>query len=152
MPFRFRLISLLRIRAVREELERERLLVSQLKCREAEYALLQLHSRTLQSREAFLGADRAINGSQLHFFEACSAEDQKAETVAKTKLAAAVKERDSQRYRFELAHKDSAVLEKLQERHRKDFQIQESRKEQRSLDEAFTLAKGLQTRQGLPND
>lgn len=145
-------MSLLRIRAVREELERERLLVSELRFRDAENALRDLQNRTLQSREAFLGTDVAINGSQLHFFQACRAEDRHAETVAGMKLAAAAKERDSQRYRYELAHKDSAVLEKLQERHRKEFQKQEARQEQRRLDEAFILARGLQTRQGLPND
>ena len=152
MSFRFRLMSLLRLRAVREELERERLLVSQFKFCEAEKALLDLQNRTRQSREAFLRADVAVEGSQLHFFQACNAEDRQAENTAKTILAAAEKERDSQRYRYELAHKDSAVLEKLQERHRKGFQKQESRTEQQRLDEAFTLAQGLQTRQGLPND
>lgn len=152
MPFRFRLKSLLRIRAVREELEQERLLLCQLRSREAEDALRELQDRAQKSRDAFLGADVAINGSQLHFLQACGAENSQAEAIAKSAHQTAEKQRESQRRRYEQAHRDCAVLDKLQEHQWKEFREQEARKEQQRLDEAFALAKGRPTRQGLPND
>jgi flagellar export protein FliJ len=142
MPFRFRLLPLLRIRAVREELERERLLLSQLRSRETENAMRGLQDRSQESRDAFLGADVAITGSQMHFFQACGTENSRAEAIAKSAHQAAQQLQESQRRRYEQAHRDCAVLEKLQERQWKQFREQEARKEQQRLDEAFTLSKG----------
>ena len=149
MVFHFRLAPLLRIRSLREELERERLLRESLKAREAEDRARKLSELRFETREAFLGAQAAFTGSELQFFANCSACSAIAEAGAKRSAAAAAISRDEQRKKYESAHRDSLILEKLRERQLEAFRLQEARAEQKRLDEAHLLVAGRTLRRSL---
>lgn len=152
MPFRFRLSSLLRIRAVREEIERERLQLSQLQVNDSIALLHNMQIRNSETRKASLETGSTITGTQIHFLEACAALAKEAETSAQKRLEQLANVRDLQQNRYRIAHKDFLVLEKLRERHWSEFRQQESRKEQKELDEVFSLVNMPATRQQMPGE
>lgn len=151
MPFRFRLTSLLRIRAMREELEQSRLQRANAERRLQESERTAFQEQKLRSRKSFLNSEEGITGSQLHFYGLCAAAEVTAGRELQQRLDRARECCEKQSAAYQAAHRDVAVLRRLEEKLRQQHLQLQKRKDQQSLDEAFTLAKAGATRHPLPS-
>lgn len=151
MRFRFRLDSLLRIRTLREDLERERLLVSQFqmdRSRQTVWERSRVHSET---RQGFLDRERMLSGSELHYLQSCLSNQKSSLRLAETELREQEESCTEQRKRYESAHQNAEVLRRLRERRWQSFCEELRRDEQKQMDELFRLSPKADTRQPLPS-
>lgn len=148
--FRFSLATLLRIRLLREEQERALLQEAQSKLSSAISEVARLHNLRKQAIETV--PPSCVTAAELQFVRMCGDVVLGAEKNAKQGALDQERRCDEQRKRYSSARMQKEILEKLRDRQKEQYAVEERRQEQRRLDEAYTVTRGNTDRQALPSN
>ncbi len=143
MAFRFTLASLLRLWQSRERYERRKLeaLAARVGALRAEMRRIELSA--LEARRAAgtrLGA--GVAASELHFAAVCEGSRQEFLAQLGERLNAAESERMAQMSVYQGVERQMKIFENLRRRQFDAFRLEETRREQKRMDEIFLLRLG----------
>lgn len=150
MKMRFALAALLRLRELREEQERARLLTA----KAAEAEALEDVRRISELRKGAVSMETDTPGilsSQISFLRECCAVLREQEKRARDRQEQAATACERQEHVYRSALLDFEVLDRFRERQLEALQCEERRREQKSLDEAHAMTHAGRTGQGLPS-
>lgn len=140
MSFHFPLESVLRFRKTLEAREEKRLLDAYRQVQAVE-SRIEIVENALRGRRSILKAQliEGLSGAEVQFDGTCESVLH-AQVVALTnELKLRVAAREEQRQRFVYAHRQRLVLEQLRTRAQRLYVLEEERKAQRNMDDAFLL-------------
>lgn len=150
MKMRFALAALLRLRELREEQERARLLAAkaaETKAREDVRRISELRQGAVSGE-----TDRpGILSAQIGFVRECCTVLREQEKRARVRQEKAATDCERQERVYRSALLEFKVLDRFRERQLEAFQCEERRREQKTLDEAHVMTHAGRTGQGLPN-
>jgi flagellar biosynthesis chaperone FliJ len=149
MKSQFRLASILRLRTLLEELEEKRLQLIHARLQDANNFLRHLHEDIEDAHKSFLDNHSELCGAELHFLNLCTMQARKAEDAARENIQKLTAARVQQQLRFEKAHQDLLVIEKLRDRQVKKSSQEKFRILQKELDETYSLT-SFSSRHPLP--
>jgi flagellar export protein FliJ len=142
MAFRFTLHSLLRLWRSRERYERRKLeaLAARLAALRAERRRVETHAAA--SRREFGGRlGSGLAGSELHFAAACEENRHTYLRWLREQIEKVEGEHRAQMTAFQSVERQRKIYENLRRRQFETYRIEETRREQKRLDEAFLLTR-----------
>ncbi|MGE5111438.1 MAG: hypothetical protein ACM3JB_11310 [Acidobacteriaceae bacterium] len=150
MKMRFALAALLRLRELREEQERARLLTA----KAAEAKTLEDVRRISELRKGAVSMETDTPGilsAHIGFVRECCTVLREQEKRARDRQEQAATACERQEHVYRSALLEFKVLDRFRGRQLEAFQLEERRGEQKSLDEAYAMTHLERSGQGLPN-
>jgi len=140
MPFLFPLQGLLRVREVQEKTELQGLqsLAARVAAARAEIASLDAEAEQAR-RSVWEEASSGISGAELHVSAARDVASQEQRRALRTKLQGLESAQKAQLARYLLARQKREILAHLREQQLAAYELEQSRKTQRQIDELFLL-------------
>ena len=140
MPFRFPLETLLRFRRSVERQHELLLQEANLHVNLVQHRIEQVHHSMidLAARE-IMELEKGMGAAELHFDAACRSILLQHEHELRKELKAVEERRDACLQGYRHAHQERDVIDTLRDHHLEAYRREESRREQRGLDEMFLL-------------
>ena len=138
MAFRFSLAAVLRLREIHEQREERALTETLAQVAHARELLLTLEEqmeRAAGQREA--GLQRQMSAAELQDAYGLAALLKEQRQVNQKRLVELEHARDEQIKIYQAAHRDREVLSKMQQQQRESFLLEQSRRQQKVLDDSF---------------
>ncbi len=152
MRFHFALEAVLRVRSIREDQQRNRLLAANAECdrlRSQLDAIEQDHAR----RKAMVSAQMISGmwGAELQYDAECRRQAQTLRARVLVDLEQAGKRARQENEKYLSLRRDRRAMEALRDDAQRQFELEQRRREQLALDEMFLLSRG-RGGQTLPSD
>lgn len=150
MAFRFSLQSLLRMWRSRERNERRKLeaLAARMAALRAELRRVEENSRTSR-RDYSARMDGGMAAAELHFAETCEDNRHAFLTWLCQQVEATASEHQAQMAVHQAVERQCKIFENLRQHQLEAFRLEESRREQKRLDEIFLLGRATAERAAL---